>query len=200
MLFRSEKFHNFGTTSKGVDWKDEASQRLRFIQLARLFDDVETGTLLDFGCGYGAFHEYLNVQKPDMRYHGYDISAEMLQAAASHYHRLGKYVWLSHLRETDKFDYLIASGVFNVRLEHDDAEWTQYIEDTLASFDRLTTRGFAFNMLTTYSDIEKRAAHLYFADPARYFSLCKQKYAPYVTLIHDYPLYEFTLLVKKKLP
>jgi hypothetical protein len=61
-------------------------------------------------------------------------------------------------------------------------------------------RGFAFNMLTLYSDVEKRAMHLHFADPLRYFDLCKRNYAHYVTLLHDYPLYEFTILVKKKLP
>ena len=29
------------------------------------------------------------------------------------------------------------------------------------------------------------------------FDLCKRRYSPRVALLHDYPLYEFTVLVRK---
>jgi hypothetical protein len=38
---------------------------------------------------------------------------------------------------------------------------------------------------------------LYYADPLFFFDYCKTRFSRFVTLIHDYPLYEFTILVRK---
>lgn len=39
--------------------------------------------------------------------------------------------------------------------------------------------------------------HLYYADPAELFDHCKRNYSRNVALLHDYGLYEFTVLVRK---
>ena len=57
--------------------------------------------------------------------------------------------------------------------------------------------GFAFNCLTTYSDPDKMRPYLYYADPANLFRHCKERYSRNVALLHDYDLYEFTILVRK---
>jgi hypothetical protein len=61
----------------------------------------------------------------------------------------------------------------------------------------LATRGLAFNVLTLYSDPEHRRRELHYADPLALFDFCKKELAPRVALLHDYPLYEFTILVRK---
>ena len=38
---------------------------------------------------------------------------------------------------------------------------------------------------------------LYFADPLFYFDFCKRTFALDVALLHDYGLYDFTILVRK---
>jgi hypothetical protein len=48
-----------------------------------------------------------------------------------------------------------------------------------------------------YSDPERMRAHLYYADPCRLFDHCKRRYSRHVALLHDYGLYEFTILVRK---
>ena len=58
--------------------------------------------------------------------------------------------------------------------------------------------GFAFNCLTSYSDAHKMRDYLYYADPCALFDLCKRRYSRYVALLHDYKLYEFTILVRKQ--
>ena len=63
--------------------------------------------------------------------------------------------------------------------------------------DRTSTRGFAFNCLTAYSDADKMRDYLYYASPTWLFDMCKQRYARNVALLHDYGLYEFTLIVRK---
>jgi hypothetical protein len=59
----------------------------------------------------------------------------------------------------------------------------------------LSRRGFAFNVLTKYSDPERMRPDLYYADPLFLFNYCKKSFKS-VALLHDYPLYEFTILVK----
>ena len=61
----------------------------------------------------------------------------------------------------------------------------------------VSLKGFAFNVLTLYSDVEKRRFDLHYADPLALFDHCKRYYSRFVTLLHDYPLYEFTILVRK---
>ena len=39
--------------------------------------------------------------------------------------------------------------------------------------------------------------YLYYADPLFLFDYCKKKYSKSVALLHDYGLYEFTILVRK---
>jgi hypothetical protein len=51
--------------------------------------------------------------------------------------------------------------------------------------------------LTSYSDEDKMRAHLYYTDPTWAFDLCKRRYSRHVALLHDYGLYEFTILVRK---
>ena len=51
-------------------------------------------------------------------------------------------------------------------------------------------------MLTTYSDADKQRDDLFYADPLRVFDICKQRFSPRVALLHDYPLYEFTIIVR----
>jgi hypothetical protein len=76
-------------------------------------------------------------------------------------------------------------------------EWRAYVLETIGSLDALSTRGFAFNMLSTYSDPEKRRDDLFYADPCEMFDLCKRRFATRVALLHDYRLFEFTVLVRK---
>ena len=57
-------------------------------------------------------------------------------------------------------------------------------------------RGFAFNLLTSYSDVDRRRPDLYYADPLAYFDHCKRTFSRNVALLHDYGEWEFTILVR----
>jgi len=63
---------------------------------------------------------------------------------------------------------------------------------TIADLVAVSRRAIAFNVLTSYSDPARRRADLFYADPVRLFEHCKTL-SPFVALLHDYPLYEFTI-------
>jgi hypothetical protein len=94
-------------------------------------------------------------------------------------------------------DYVVSSGVFNVRLKHQDDEWWSYLTNTLDQMNEVSSKGFSFNCLTKYSDAEKMRDYLFYADPCKLFDFCKRRYSTQVALLHDYDLYEFTILVRK---
>ena len=122
----------------------------------------------------------------------------MIQAAKQRYQNKpqARFVLSS---EPDKIaDYGVASGIFNVRLGRSDNEWQAYLETTLDILNRTSRLGFAFNCLTSYSDSDKMRDYLYYADPCILFDLCKRRYSRNVALLHDYGLYEFTILVRKQ--
>jgi SAM-dependent methyltransferase len=189
-----------GASPQGVDWNGAESQRLRFAQLLRLCDGVGEFSLNDIGCGYGALFDYLREQGRRCDYLGADISAEMV-AKASELHRgmpgCGFVVGEAAGRTAD---YAVASGVFNVKLAAPLPAWHAYVLRSLEAMDAACRRGFAFNCLTRYSDAARMQEHLFYADPCELFDYCKTRFSKNVALLHDYGLYEFTLLVRKAAP
>ena len=84
-----------------------------------------------------------------------------------------------------------------MKMDSKDTEWEEYIFKTLTQLWELSKKGLAFNSLTMYSDLEKMRPDLYYADPCRIFDFCKKHFSKNVALLHDYDLYEFTILVRK---
>jgi SAM-dependent methyltransferase len=190
------KLRQFGATARGVDWNSPESQALRFRYLLRVIDEYGEGSLTDFGCGYGALLDYLDTYGRHLTYRGFDISASMIDAARQRHRHRTDCSFTSLGAELSPTDYVVASGIFNVKLGHAVERWREYVAETLITMRSLSTRAFAFNMLTMYSDPEKRRNDLYYADPREIFDFCKRHFSPRVSLLHDYPLYEFTMIVR----
>lgn len=196
--YYSAKLAEHGETPRGVDWNGEESQTLRFGQLSKIIHQHSNFSLNDLGCGYGALYDYLNLHCQDFSYFGSDVSDQMVLAAKSRYAGSQNASFSVGAEPSQDSDYAIASGIFNVKLEHSDAEWLRYIWQTLDVLDRTSLKGFAFNCLTSYSDEDKKRDYLYYADPGALFDFCKRRYSRHVALLHDYGLYEFTILVRKQ--
>ncbi len=195
--YYSGKLEQHGATPKGVDWNSAESQRLRFEQLLKVVDQPGEFSLNDYGCGYGGLAEYLRERGAHCTYRGFDIAPSMIEVARQHFAEPA-YTFTSEEAALPSADYTVASGIFNVRLDSPAEEWTTYVLKTLDRLDALSTRGFSFNVLTKYSDAEYMRPDLYYADPCMLFEHCKMRYSPRVALLHDYPLYEFTLIVRKE--
>src|SRR5205823_390527 len=129
-------------------------------------------------------------------YVGYDIAPDMLAVGRRRFASDSRTSFTGNEGDLNGCDYVVASGVFNVKLQAPLATWERYVEETVERLAALARRGFAFNCLTSYSDPERLRPDLYYADPCRWFDRCKRRYSRHVALLHDYGLYEFTLLVR----
>ncbi len=189
-----DRILKFGSTHQGVDWNNQEGQELRFAVLSRVIRNLdEPFSLDDYGCGYGHLYSFLKERAPAVDYLGLDISTEMVESAiALHGNR-----FRSGTDSSRTADYAVASGIFNVRLSASREHWLAHIIETLSTLNTRSRHGFSFNCLTSYSDEHLMKDHLFYADPCFFFDHCKKHYSKNVALLHDYGLYEFTILVRK---
>lgn len=195
--YYSDKITQYGQTPRGVDWNGTDSQILRFMQLCKIIQGYEAFSLNDLGCGYSALYDFLAGQYSSFSYTGIDISNDMIKASMQRHIDSPNARFILSTTPDDIADYGIASGIFNVRLQHSDDEWIEYIKTTLDILNNSSRRGFSFNCLTSYSDAAKKRDYLYYASPCELFDFCRRRYSKQVALLHDYGLYEFTILVRK---
>ena len=196
--YYTTKITEHGETFRGVDWNSEEGQILRFEQLCKIVDTANHFSINDLGCGYGALFDFLVNKHEGPSYLGVDVSEGMIRAAERRYLDQPQARFVLSGEPNQVADFGVASGIFNVRLGRSDEEWQSYLEATLEVLDRTSRVGFAFNCLTSYSDKDKMRDYLYYADPCVLFDLCKRRYSRNVSLLHDYDLYEFTILVRKQ--
>ncbi len=195
--YYTEKVEQHGPTPRGVDWNSSEAQSIRFEQITKVVPLAGSYSIADYGCGYGALFDFLSAAKrrPDL-YEGYDVSAAMIDRARRIHEDEPNCVFTTSSADLVPADCTVASGIFSVRMDFAVQAWEAYVFETLDKMRSLSRKAFSFNMLTAYSDPERMRADLYYADPHRYFDYCRTRFARNVALLHDYGLYEFTVLVR----
>jgi SAM-dependent methyltransferase len=195
--YYAPKLSEHGASPLGVDWNSDERQRLSFSQLVKLIDGSAPFSVIDFGCGYGALLPFLEETGWTFDYTGVDVLERMIVAAREAHGETSTRRFRQPGEDLQAADYLIACGVLNLKLDVGVGPWTDYCLEMIDRFDKLSRRGFAFNMLTSYSDPEKKRDDLYYGDPRFFFDHCKRNLSPNVAVLHDYGAYEFTMIVRK---
>ena len=138
--FYDESIARYGYGAKGVHWKDERSQRVRFDTLLSLIPDpLDTLSLADAGCGSGALWNYLNERKTlPAHYFGLEIKPEFVTAAKKN----GCPVRICNiLYDTlPKADWYLASGAMNILTREESKRF-------ITRCFNAARRGFVFNLL-----------------------------------------------------
>jgi hypothetical protein len=195
----SEKLTAFGPTPKGVDYNGPEAQERRFEQLVRVIDPSRPFTVIDYGSGYGAMFDFLQSKGWQFEYYGIDLIESMVVAGREAHQAFPNAHFTTEESEVPLADYLLAGAIFNIKLDASYEDWQDFVVRTLQRMDGLCSRGFSFNMLTQYSDPDRMAQRpdLFYGNPLFFFDLCKRKFSRNVALLHDYGLYDFTILVRK---
>jgi SAM-dependent methyltransferase len=190
-----KRLGQWGARARGVFWRNEEGQRLRFEVLSRALQD-EPGpvTINDLGCGYGAFFDFLK-DHPALRggrFHGYDISEAMIRKAQE---RIDdpRATFTQGLIANEIADYSFASGTYNLCLDTDVDRWIRYVKASLTHLWTMTRKVVAFNML---AGLNYKRDGLYYAEAKGYLAFCRTL-SPDVTFIDDYPLKEWTIVVRR---
>lgn len=175
---------------KMVGWRSRKRQDLRFKILSQI-DDLNHKSVLDLGCGLGALGEFFQKKRLRVDYTGYEICGRMVDMAKKMrpYLRI-KEVDILEDDVQERFDWVLASGVFNLHLKDNGA----FLEKMLARSFEICRLGVSVNMLGTYVDYHD--VELYYARPEEVFGFAK-KMTKRVVLRYDYMPYEFTIYLYK---
>jgi len=198
--YYTEKIEAFGPTPRGVDWRDEQSQDLRFAVLLRILDGVEGWDLLDFGCGYGALLDHPSIGAHHVKYMGTDVSPAMVKAAT----RLHEVCGIEHrdfrfslgAQIEDEHDAVVASGIFNVKMGISEDDWQRYIDQTVMLLAARSRHSFAYNCLSDQSDPERRRDDLHYANAMEHAERV-MALGFEAEIVEGYGLYEFTILGRR---
>jgi len=195
----AEKLDTYGATPKGVDYNGPEAQAIRFEQLVKVINPTQKFSVIDYGSGYGAMFDFLNQKHWDFEFYGIDLIEKMVISGRETHKDFPNAHFTTNEKEVPPVDYLLAGAIFNIKMEASYDEWQDFTLQTLRNMDSLCTKGFSFNMLTKYSDEDRMAERpdLFYGDPLLFFDYCKRNFSRNVALLHDYGLYDFTILVRK---
>jgi SAM-dependent methyltransferase len=189
----------YGADPKAAFWKDGERQTRRYQILSRLFaaEDRQGGvTVTDFGCGYGAFFDFLKDRQvmTGSRYIGVDLSAKMIDEARRRIHD-PRASFQRHMILTEDGDYTFACGTYNMNMDADAGEWVDYVKASLKQLWSHTRKGLGFNMLS--AGAVQQFPGLYYAEPDEFVDFCKRNFGPDVSLTDDRPLPDWTIFVRR---
>ncbi len=192
-----------GPTIRALRWVSEESQVARFSVLAEA-GPLAGASLLDIGCGLGDLFGFLRQHGLDCEYTGYDITPGMLDGARAKYPE-GRFELRDILTEGlgGSFDYVMASGTFNVRVP-DHESWLARMLETMYAGCR---RAVAFNILRPLP-AEKQppepfatwAREFYYeVEPPALVDACR-RLTPAVEVREGYLPAEYTLYLRREGP
>ncbi|MBM4423651.1 MAG: dTDP-4-dehydrorhamnose 3,5-epimerase [Chloroflexi bacterium] len=196
----SQKFAEFGATSKGVDWSKDEDVRLRYDKmlavLARdLLDIGKPITLLDVGCGYGGLLAYAQQKGFKLQYTGIDVASNMIHWARQHLEN-GEFIegdFMQYGFDERRFEFIVCNGILTQKLGASLLDMDGFAKRLIRRMFDLCSKGIAFNVMSTY--VNFFAPNLYYKHPAEMLGYCLSEISRNVRLDHSYGLYEYTLYV-----
>jgi len=127
-------------------WGSEWSRDIR-LKILTTIAPLENQTILDVGCGYGDFYPLLR-QKNIKHYIGIDISKDCIEEAKKKYPE-GEFYLADILGFKGKFDYILGSGLFGVKVEG----WFEFAVKILKKMFKLAQKGVGVNFIIKHSNL-----------------------------------------------
>ncbi len=185
-----------GPTPEGMDWKDRASQELRFDVLCGLCE-LAGRSIHDVGAGAGHLHDYLHAKATGADYSGSDLSEKMIEAARRRHPEVSFEIRDAQaVRNHGPYDVVVCSGLLYVKLDCAEQTWKQFVHDTIRGMYDACRVGIAFNLMS--DRVDYRNERLYYSSPEKMLRFCLSEFGSRVVLRHDYPLHEYTVYVYRE--
>jgi len=190
----SSRYQKFGYSPKSLGW-DKGKQDVRFEILTSQYDFSEK-SILDIGCGFGDLNKTLNEKYANnYSYLGVDLVPDLVNEACKQYvgdkinFRTGDFLDISF---ENTFDFVIASGIFNHRLNN--VNNYDLIEAAIIKALSLSNDGLAFDFLS--DKVDYQLEHTFHSSPEKILSIA-YKYSRNIVIRNDYMPFEFALFIFK---
>ena len=148
----NKRFLKLGPAPEASMWFSKKRQYARFdiiLREIRLLNRHNKTSIIDVGCGYGAFIEFLLERGADdiYSYYGYDVSKEVIKFCKEQYSQRATF----YTGSTPSFaaDFIIMSGTYNFFPSKDYNSWRLYFYSSLKSLWSKTACAIIFNLQTS---------------------------------------------------
>lgn len=179
-----------------VGWLSNAEQQLLFTLVSYYHRPTES--VLDIGCGRGDLYGYLQERNPNetIKYAGVDYNPNMIEIAKKKWPGVTVVAGDAlNLERIEEYDWVMASGVLNLKDSVDMFEYGKQLIDIMYSKCK---RGVAFNILTDLpddvSDSDRNA--LFVHDPVKWLDHLLKTYNKVICRT-DYMLGDCTFYIFK---
>jgi SAM-dependent methyltransferase len=193
MLYK-KLYNNHGYSPKSLGCS-KGKQFLRFHQLTTDWD-MNGVSILDVGCGFGDFIKYLDFQGiANYSYTGIDIMEEFIAEGRKRYSADNVSFlhgdFLDHDFE-DNYDYAIASGTFNLKM--DGVDGYDYIYKNMTKMFALSTRAVSIDFIS--NKVDYAHGHNFNSSPEKILSMA-YTLSRNVLLKNTYFPFEFSITIYK---
>jgi len=157
--------------------------------------------MLDVGCGFGDINKYFAKNITNYTYHGIDLVEGMITTANDIYKEHSNISFscgdfLTDISDDQKYDYVIASGIFNFQM-HDVDNYTNVEEILKKALSVCNSNGAAsFDFQSDKADYYADNGVSFYNSPEKILSIA-YKYSRNVVLSNLYMPFEFSLTVFK---
>ena len=183
-----DKVRRFGYDHRGLGYRSRSSQEKRFDALLAL-GDLHGRRVLDVGCGFGDFLDFLRARGIEPVYTGIDICKPMVSRCRERFPDAAFLVAdvLEH-EPGEPYDFVVASGIFGL----ESPGTRERIEPTLRRLYGWARRGCAVNFLSQLSPLPAEAR--VYVDPCEALRM-GMELTPAVRIDHSYLPNDFTLFM-----
>lgn len=176
----------FGHQPEACDYGSPESQHAKFQVLAEV-QPLRGKSILDVGCGFADFADYLRIDQKDIDYTGIDLSSEMIEQASSRRPDLDLYQEnILDVSGGGEYDIVFANGIFYLLKPN---PWSTMKKIIDKMYD-LCKEAVAFNSLSNRVDEQEPSE--FYADPLETVEYC-ERVTPWITLRQDYHPRDFTI-------
>tara|TARA_B110001452_G_scaffold112645_1_gene93498 strand:+ start:281 stop:949 length:669 start_codon:yes stop_codon:yes gene_type:complete len=187
-------YKKYGYSPKSLGW-EKGKQFLRFHQLTCDFE-LKNASILDVGCGFGDFIKYLNLNKiKNFKYVGVDIIEDFINEAKKLYPNDDIKFYKSNfidLELSEKFDYGIASGTFNLAIEG--VNGYDNVKNNLIKMFNHCSKAVSLDFLT--SRVDYTHSHNFNSDPIKILEIA-YGLSKSIVLKNNYFPFEFSITIYK---
>jgi SAM-dependent methyltransferase len=170
--------------------QSERSHMKRFNAMLRL-GDFNGKTVLDVGCGLGAFYNFLKHQGINADYYGVDINKRMVEGAKKHHPEIADRFSVFDIIAQDmgrQFDYVVAVGILNLNFgRNNNLELTARLSAQAHKHSRI---GYAVGMTSALS--RKPSPETYYYKPEEVLPLVTCNCSNFI-FDHSYMPHDFTV-------
>ena len=195
----NKRFLKLGPTPEASMWFSRKRQFTRFdtiLKEIRLLTRQNDTSIIDIGCGYGAFLEFLSERcAGDIKnYYGYDISYEVIKFCKEQYSKKAAFYTGSIPYFTAEF--VIMSGTYNFFPSRDYNSWNEYFYGSLKRLWSKATCAMIFNL--QISDQEKITdGGIVYSSKKEIENFCKSNFGNVNVIINPIVPKDMTFVVLK---